>query len=128
MTTHRRYTFRHPGQWNGQPDAWGRVLTVLEAACEARWWFQDPEVAGEPFGLLAFSVTVSGRDQWFAHKRVLALAVDCYYSVGLREEQVPDPAWEPLEPHTNRGRYRSVVTDDEQQEHDTNRQPDQAGN
>ena len=114
MTTHRRYLFQHPDRWAGLPDAWDRVRTVLEAACEARWWFRDPEVSGQPFGLLVFAVTASGRDQWFTHKRVMALAVDCYYAMGLREDQVPEPLWEALEPHANRGRYR-VVQEDEAQ-------------
>lgn len=104
MTTHRRYSFSYPDPWDKGHD---RVQRVLEQACAARWWFQDPEVTGAPFQRLQFSFTASGRDQWWTHRRALDLAVDCFIAAGLRETDVPLPEWEPLEPHTNRGRWRT---------------------
>lgn len=104
MTTHRRYYFQHPGKWErGGHD---QVLRLLNHACELHWWFNEPLVQGAPFDLLQFEFTASARDQWFVHKRAMKLAVDVYYSLGLSEADVPAPMWEPLAPHTNRGRYR----------------------
>lgn len=103
MSTHRRYAYEYPKPWaTGHKD----VLDLLQHACETYWWFNEPEVTGEPFGRLAFGFTVSGRDQWWCHRRAMKLAVDCFYRIGMTEKDVPEPMWEPLEPHTNRGRYR----------------------
>jgi hypothetical protein len=107
MTTHRRYYFNPPGEWTRGGHQ--RILEVLQRACETRWWFQEPEVQGEPFGRLSFGFTVSGRDQWWCHQRAMDLATDCFYTIGLREPIIPVPLWEPLEPHNNRGRYRKPV-------------------
>lgn len=103
MTTHRRYSFEHPG-----PRCEGHevVQQVLERACSLNWWYRDPEVSGLPFGRLTFSFTVSGRDQWWAHQRALKLATDVYYTLGMTEREVPEPDWEALAPHMNRGRWR----------------------
>jgi len=104
MTTHRRYVYEYPKPWTaGNYDL---VRGTLQHACEKHWWYNEPEVSGEPFGRLVFAFTVSARDQWWAHKRAMKLAVDCFYTVGLTEKDVPQPMWESLEPHTNRGRYR----------------------
>jgi hypothetical protein len=107
MTTHRRYYFNPPGEWT--QGGHSRILEKLEQACEHFWWFRDPEVQGEPFGRLSFSFTASGRDQWWCHKRAMTLAIDCFYAIGFKEPVVPVPAWEPLAPHTQRGRYRKPV-------------------
>lgn len=103
MTCHRRYYFEHPAEWTG---GYGRILEVLQHACEVNWWFNEPVVEGQPFKRLSFSFTVSGRDQWAAHRRAIGLAVQCYRAVRMGAKQVPAPMWEPLEPHTNRGRWR----------------------
>lgn len=105
MTTHRRYSFVHPGPQGGH-DA---VLRVLQAACDRYWWYRDPHVEGQPFNRLSFSFTVSGRDQWWTHHRAMTLAVNCYYAMGMRERDVPPPDWEALAPHTNRGHDRVTV-------------------
>jgi hypothetical protein len=102
VTTHRRYSFVHPGPQDGHEI----VLGILEAACEQYWWYRDPHVEGQPFNRLSFSFTVSGRDQWWAHGRAMKLAVDCYYALGMDEVRVPPPEWEALAPHTNRGHSR----------------------
>jgi hypothetical protein len=106
MTTHRRYSFVHPGPQDGHDV----VIRVLREACDTYWWYQEPHVEGQPFGRLSFSFTVSGRDQWWTHRRAMSLAVDCYYALGMDERKVPEPEWEALAPHTNRGRYRLVYT------------------
>jgi hypothetical protein len=80
---------------------------VLQHACETYWWYNEPAVEGEPFSKLSFSFTVSARDQWWAHKRAMKLAINCYLALGYGEHAVPEPMWESLEPHTNRGRYRT---------------------
>jgi hypothetical protein len=103
VTTYRRYSFLHPGKY---PEGHEKVLATLQRACEHHWWYSDPHVEGKPYERLSFSFTVAGRDQWFAHKRALKLAVDCYYVLGMAERQVPEPDWESLAPHTNRGRWR----------------------
>lgn len=108
MTTHRRYYFNPPGEWTAGGHQ--KIQEMLQRACERFWWFNEPEVQGEPFGRLSFSVTVSGRDQWFVHTRAMRLAVDCFYAIGFNEKTVPEPMWETLEPHTNRGRYRIPAT------------------
>ena len=95
MTTHRRYSFVHPGSKDTGHDT---VLQVLQRACEQHWWYREPEVEGLPFARLVFSFTVSGRDQWWTHHRALKLATDC------------EPEWEPLAPHTNRGYGRVQVS------------------
>lgn len=102
MTTHRRYSFQHPGL---RRDGHEVVLQILERACELHWWYREPEVTGLPFGRLAFAFTVSGRDQWWTHQRALKLATDCYYVLGMGEKDVPEPEWEPLAPHMNRGHH-----------------------
>jgi len=105
MTTTRRYNFHHPGNWE-RPEGYAQALRVLRAAQRDCWWYQDAEVQGEPFQRLVIGVTVSGRDRWWCHHRAMKLIIDCYYAMGLSERDVPEPTWEPLEPHTNRGRYR----------------------
>lgn len=105
MTTHRRYAFQHPGPQGGHDVA----LQVLQRACELNWWYREPEVSGQPFGRLAFAFTVSGRDQWWAHQRAQKLATDVYYALGMTERDMPEPDWEPLAPHTNRGYGRVTV-------------------
>lgn len=109
MTSHRRYYFEMPGEWKSKGH--DRLQEFLRHVCESRWWFNEPIIEGEPFDRLAFSYTVSGRDQWFVHKRAIALAVDCMYVLGRRERDVPEPIWETLEPDTRRWR---VPTDTEE--------------
>lgn len=96
MTTHRRYYFEVPGEWTEAGH--DKLRDFLRHACESRWWYNEPMVEGAPFDRLAFSYTVSGRDQWFTHKRAMSLAVDCMYVVGKRERDVPEPIWETLGP------------------------------
>ena len=110
MTTHRRYYFEHAGDWTAGDHA--KVLGVLQHACEVCWWFNEPEVLGEQYGKLTFSFTVSARDQWWAHKRAVKLATDCYRVMGKWEKDVPVPMWEALEPHSNRGRWRVPTASD----------------
>lgn len=105
MTTHRRYCFHRPGEWS-QPGAHAKVLEVLQRAAERHWWYQDVAVEGEIFNRLGLCFTVSGRDQWWCHRRAMKLALDAFYAIGLREKDLPAPEWEPLAPHMNRGRYR----------------------
>jgi hypothetical protein len=105
MSAHRRYYFDHPGEWTAANH--DKVLAVLQHACEVCWWFNEPEVTGQDQQCLRFCFTVSARDQWFAHKRAMRLALDCYQALGLWEKHIPTPMWETLEPHTNRGRYRT---------------------
>lgn len=69
-------------------------------------------MSGLPFARLVFSFTVSGRDQWWAHQRALKLATDVYYTLGMTEQDVPEPDWEPLAPHMNRGYGRVSVASD----------------
>lgn len=105
MTTHRRYYFVHDGRWE-VPDGWGLILDELTRQCERNWWYNNPQVLGEPLGLLEFRFTASGEDQWRAHKRAMALAETCYRICGLGLSEVPEPIWEPLPPHSNRGYSR----------------------
>lgn len=107
MTTHRRYYFE-------QPKAQGhdRALDLLQHACETWWWFNEPEVGGQDFGLLTFSFTVSARDQWWAHTRAMQLAQRVFQAVGVGIKDMPDPIWEPLAPHDNRGRFRVPLDKD----------------
>jgi hypothetical protein len=95
VTTHRRYYFELPGEVTEGHD---KLRDWLRRTCEGRWWYNEPIVEGQPFNRLAFSVTVSGRDQWFVHKRAMALARDGMFVIGLRERDVPEPIWEPLGP------------------------------
>lgn len=104
MTSHRRYYYDHPGTWTTAD--YTKVQAVLQHACEACWWFNEPEVYGQEYGRLSFAFTVSARDQWWAHKRAMKLAGECYLALGKWEGAVPTPMWEALEPHTNRGRFR----------------------
>lgn len=106
MTTHRRYSFVHREPHGGHDV----VLTVLQKACEHHWWYREPHVEGQPYNRLSFSFTVSGRDQWWTHRRAMKLAVDCYYALGMRENDVVEPDWEPLAPHMNRGHERVQAT------------------
>lgn len=106
MTTHRRYFFEYPGEWSGDHKSWELARQALEHHCKINWWFTDPTVEGQPFARLAFGVTVSGRDQWWCHRRALDLATDVYARLGIPATKVPVPVWESLAPHTNRGRYR----------------------
>lgn len=96
MTTHRRYQFTTSLQKGHQEAVW-----VIGRQVAKHWWFKDPIVSST--GVLEFSFTVSGRDQWFAHKRALGLATDVVFAAGGHEVDVPLPVWEKLPPHTNRG-------------------------
>jgi hypothetical protein len=104
MTTHRRYSYEHPRVIETGHDV---VQRILDRACSLYWWYQDPVVEGRPFNRLLFSFTVSGRDQWWVHHRAQMLAQDCYYAMGMTELAVPQPVWESLAPHMNRGRWRT---------------------
>lgn len=104
MTTHRRYHFIHPGAWTA--GGYDKALIYLESMCESHWWYNEPVVKGEPLGKMILEFTVSGHDQWRCHQRAILLAEECYEYLGLTVQDVPEPLWEPLEPHRNRGRYR----------------------
>ena len=106
MTTHRRYYFEYPGEWTGREQAWEQIKDVLLHGCRLHWWFNEPTVEGQPFQRLAFSITVSARDQWWCHRRAMELAVRAFGRAGVPSQHVPVPVWEPLAPHMNRGRYR----------------------
>ena len=101
MTTHRRYVFQ-----TKRPEGHDDARRILLHACERFWWYNDAEVNGAPYGILSLEFTVSGRDQWWCHKRAMRLATDAFYAIGLREKDLPEPMWETLAPHSNRGRYR----------------------
>lgn len=105
MTAHRRYTFLDD---SGITDH-SRIRDILQHACETSWWFNEPEVTVEGSSL-QFSFTVSGRDQWWAHKRAMDLADRVYRGLKLGPARVPVPLWEPLPPHMNRGRFRVPTT------------------
>lgn len=113
MTTHRRYYFPH-GKWDGDGAAWEQVLTVLQDQCSRNWWYNEPKVTGQPLGMLTFEVTVSAHDQWRCHVKAMALARTCYGTLGLGDKDIPEPIWETLEPHTNRGRFRIPVVPTEE--------------
>jgi hypothetical protein len=98
VTTHRRYYFEVPRDEGHQ-----RALELLQHACQTRWWFNEPEVSGAGFEILAFAFTVSARDQWWAHSRAMDLAVSVCKAVGVGSKDMPVPIWEPLAPHSNRG-------------------------
>lgn len=107
MTTHRRYWWVNPQPW-----AQGRheeALEFLERACERSWWYRDPVVEGAPYDRLTLVFTVSGRDQWWCHRRAQKLALDVYWMLGLSDADLPEPVWERLAPHENRGRYRFIA-------------------
>jgi hypothetical protein len=66
-------------------------------------WYSDGSVSGGSFGLVAFSVVVTSRDQWWVAKRVrrLLTAVSLHTEVPvllLNEHCVKLP------PHTHRGK------------------------
>jgi hypothetical protein len=103
LTTQRRYSFVDPRTLTEGHET---VARILGTACERHWWYQEPVVEGLPFGRLVFSFTVSGRDRWWVHRRAMILARDCYYALGQTERDVPEPDWESLAPHMNRGRWR----------------------
>jgi hypothetical protein len=103
MTTYRRYRFEHVGEWNADFDA---VVATLERQCKKRWWYTDPWAGGQGLARLQFSFTVAGRDQWWCHRRAMFLAGVCYMAAGLQDTKLPEPTWEPLAPHTQRGRFR----------------------
>lgn len=105
MTTHRRYTFMDE---SGRPDP-NKVLNILQHACETAWWFNEPQVGVQEL-TFQFSFTVSARDQWWAHRRAMGLAERVYRGLKLGPAAVPIPLWEPLAPHTNRGRFRVPTT------------------
>lgn len=103
MTTHRRYFFQHPVEI---ADVHQLAKNLLHHMCQKYWWYNEPEVTGAPFNRLTFSFEVCARDQWFAHKRAMWLAIRTYEAMGMAEYRVPTPMWETLPPHENRGRYR----------------------
>lgn len=101
MTTHRRYIFVDE---SGRADM-EKVQDILRHACEMYWWYNEPQVQGTEF-----SFTVSGRDQWYAHRRAMDLAERVYRGLKLGPGAIPVPLWEPLPPHMNRGRFRVPTT------------------
>ena len=104
MTSHRRYYFELPGEMTA---GHSKVMNALQHACETDWWYNDPQVEGQEYQRLSFSFTVSARDQWWAHRRAMRLAEACCVAIGLSVRKVPEPMWEALAPHDNRGRYRT---------------------
>jgi hypothetical protein len=105
VTAHRRYYFEMPGEW--MDGGHEKLADFLHHAAARRWWYNEPIVEGAPFNRMAWSYTVSGRDQWFVHKRAMALAVDAIYVIGRRERDVPQPIWETLGPDGLRWRVPS---------------------
>lgn len=103
MTTTRRYLFRYPHRVR----EWSHTVALerLQEACQLHHWYRDPEIEGEPYGFLGFSFTVTGRDQWWCHRRAMDLAEKVCWNV-LPVASIPEPTWENLPPHTNRGRNR----------------------
>lgn len=95
MTCHRKYTFVFEPTESGFNVT--RVLGRLNEACEKKWWFNSPTVTVNEF--MVVTIQVVGRDQWWAHRRVM----DLMDTVGY---DVPVPTWETLPPHTNRGYSR----------------------
>lgn len=104
MTAHRRYFFSHPDPYLWPEGRYELLMVYLRRVCEDRWWFNEPVVEGVPFGRLSFSITVSGRDQWFCHRRVMNLAHIVYGMLGLPVSALPVPDWETLE--RRGGRYQ----------------------
>lgn len=104
MTTWRRYCYTY--QDAVPENGYIKAAEIAQDAMDRYHWYQDVEVTGQAFGVLVLSFTVAGRDQWWCHHRAQSLAVDCFYSIGLDERAVPEPTWEKLSPHTNRGSYR----------------------
>lgn len=96
MVTHRRYFFEHPGPWDVE-GSWEKVKALLDYQCESRYWYNEPEVEGQPFGRLAFSFNVTADDQWACHRRAMGLASACYRKLGLPRTAIPVPLWAPLE-------------------------------
>jgi hypothetical protein len=103
--TIRRYTFTTTLDTDEQA-----ALRVLSAACINDWWYSEAAATGNP---LVFTFVAVGRDQWWAHRRAMDLAVDVVYASGGTEGDVPAPVWEKLPPHGNRGHLaaRSVAED-----------------
>jgi hypothetical protein len=110
MVAQRRYYFEHPGELTEGHDI---VTEVLRHQCVKNWWYNDPEVAGAPFGRLTFAITVAGDDQWQVHRRAMGLAVTVYRRLGMGRDRVPQPLWTPLDPHENRGYARTPRVTDE---------------
>ena len=102
MAAHRRYCFTRVGYPEGAHE---KIREVLDRWCERKWWYQEPEVEGAPFNRLVITLTVTGRDQWWCHRRAMWLVLKCYRSIHLKLQDVPEPDWETLAPHINRG-YR----------------------
>lgn len=107
MTTCRRYHFTPPTSFETAEGGWDVVQLILARRCAQYWWFTEPLIEGEALGVLSFSFTVASRDQWDCHRRAMWLAGSCYLALGLPETQVPEPTWETLPPHTNRGYNRA---------------------
>lgn len=105
MTTCRRYHFVHPGSIEDL-DAHKTIADVLSYLEERNDWLVESEVRGQSLGVLQFSYTVYGRDQWITHRRAMRVAATCYKNIGLHRRDIPTPFWAPLDPHTNRGRWR----------------------
>jgi hypothetical protein len=105
VTSHRRYYFSHEGKW---PSSYEPLWEELQRQCTRNWWYNDPEVHGEALGVLEWRVTVSGEDQWRAHKRAIGLARTLYAVSRVPMDKIPTPIWETLPPHENRG-YNRVL-------------------
>jgi hypothetical protein len=103
MTTWRKYSFSHDGEWSGDTES---VEVVLTRQSQRHWWYQDPVVQGEAYNRLQFSFVVAGRDQWWCHQRAMWLASVAYVAAGVSPNVVPTPTWVTPPPHSNRGRAR----------------------
>lgn len=100
MTCHRRYTYTFRVEVGH-----AHVLSKLEEACDLYWWYTDPAVRGNGLGVLQVEFQVAARDQWWAHRRAHNLISEAFYGLGI-DMEIPDPEWENLPPHTNRGYSR----------------------
>jgi hypothetical protein len=80
------------------------VKAILETACMRQWWYTDPMVEGEPYNRMTFAFTVSARDQWWCHRRAIKLAARVCAVINMKP--MPEPIWQALPPHMNRGQLR----------------------
>lgn len=97
MTCTRRYTFLfEPVERGFNLD---HVFEVMDTWRENYWWYANTEATVDTDGRMLVEFDVTGRDQWWAHKRAMTLMDHVGYDV-------PVPTWIALPPHTNRGYSR----------------------
>lgn len=82
----------------------------MESWLRRRKIFSDPVVMADAYGRTIISITVKTKDRWTNHNRAMYFAAAIAARAKVRMEQLGEPIYLPLPPHSNRGQGRRGPT------------------